>query len=345
MRVLKGLSAVVLSLGLALAILSPAGAQARDSRCAALLQAPESEVKDLRLMTYNALNLKLGKKGKSKIALQEQGDIILAKSPDVLVLQEVASGADLEQFNATYLHGQYQVFFQIGNDSRGFNIGMLVKSSIVQDFDLEYRSHKDLTYQTSPRGPPESVFSRDLPALIGRHKASGQVAFAVLGMHAKSKRPGPGDPLSVKLRTRQMEATQQIVSNLQAEFGLELPIFLMGDFNTDLHSSQETQALFNIMTDTFDLLARPPPAEDRITHSFHPHGQSAIYAQIDGILVTNSALTLVQDVQVVRYTNKDGTVRPLAKTYKEREKQASDHFAIFAVGRIRLSLSKGGTLK
>lgn len=308
-----------------------------NSQCTRLL-APQSlsasrelastEGTALRLMTYNMLEFNVAKKA-TKV-LQVQADIITEQNPDIVVMQEVSSEESLQEFNRSYLNDAYQVFFAGGNDSRGFEIAMLVKKGLNKDFSLEYRSHKHQQFFDQITGVEMPIFSRDAPTLIVKSRESGETKLVLLGVHAKSKRPRDGDPESRWLRTQQMGHLKKLVEGFQTEFGQSTPILLAGDFNTGIHDSPETTEILQIMTDVFDLLARPPPGDDRFTHSFHPRGGKPSYNQIDGILIVKTPKAQIQNANVIRYKDRNGNARPLARNFKDRSTQPSDHFPLVA---------------
>jgi endonuclease/exonuclease/phosphatase family metal-dependent hydrolase len=271
----------------------------------------------------------VGRHSKPFWAISQQAEIIKEIQPDVLVLEEVSSEKDLHFINRELLGDQYQVLFHRGNDLRGFEIGFLVRKGLP--FDFRYVSHRHLTFFDPVTQTEQPVFSRDAPTLIATPKGSPDVAFVVIGQHAKSKRDRAGDPESFMLRAQQMRVLQKLIESYQGKFGEETPIIVAGDFNTDLHNSLETHELFTIMTDVFDLLARPPPSQERITHSYHqPSGGHARYQQLDGILVTKASQVKVHSAQVYRYKDRSGQKLPLPIHFRDRAKQPSDHFPIWA---------------
>lgn len=302
----------------------------------------------IRLMAYNALDFNVSqqtidrhKSGnrpkknkkfqvKSLEAIQAQANIIKETQPDVITLEEVHGEDALKFFSTNFLDNQYEVFFQRGNDSRGFEIGFLVRRDLLQNFDIEFRSHKDIKFLDPISSSEIPVFSRDAPSLLVKPKGSNEVSFVVIGVHSKSKRDRRGDPESFSLRSQQAKTIRSIVEGFQHEFGADTPIIVNGDFNTGVHKSEETIELLQIMTDVFDLLARPPPDEERVTHTYHPSGGRTDYQQLDAILVTTSDRLEIETAQVYRYKDENGRELALPKSYKERQRQPSDHFPVIA---------------
>lgn len=307
-----------------------------------------SQVDDLKFGTFNVLNLefspgkyldnpttgarefKPGTITKDKEHVKEIAQAIQEEDLDMIVLQEVEGYAPLQAFNKKYLGDNYEVFIQKGNDSRGIEIGFLVKKDLP--FKVRMQSHSKRKWVNPNTGEETFIFSRDLPALHIRQKTTSMndpPDMIFMGTHYKSQRASSGDPRSVKKRQRQVEETQTILSDFEKAYP-ETPIFLGGDFNADLHSSSEFKSLFESgdFVDSFDLLKRKPKKEERVTHTFHPRNGDTKYNQLDAILVNEKAASSVQDAKVYRYKDQSGSTKPIPKTYEERKINPSDHFMV-----------------
>ncbi len=269
-------------------------------------------------------------KPKPEWAMRAEGKIILENDLDIVTLAEVENVAALQAFNDHYLEGKYKVFLIEGNDERGIDIAFLVKKDLP--FEVEQRSHKEETWiDPVLGGGPKPLFSRDLTSLVVRAPGKTQPMFVLFGTHYKSKRDRDGrDPESVIMRTAQVSRTAEIMQRYREEFGANVPMMLAGDFNGAVVSEAAYKPLYAAagLTDSFDASPNPPSDKDRITHTYHPKGGAAQYAQMDAVLVSKSLRGAVQSAEVYRYKNDDGTVRPLPKTYEEREKNPSDHFPL-----------------
>lgn len=256
--------------------------------------------------------------------------VLLDMGPDIIVLQEVEDVAVLGRFNSEYLDDGYNSFLIDGNDDRKIDIGFLVKKELP--FDIEHRTHKNETWNNPLyNGAVRPLFSRDLPALIVRARGKARPLFVLFGTHFKSKRSAPGDPESNKFRKVQVERASGIINGYQREFGPDIPILLAGDFNGNLHSEPAFDSLWKIagLIDSFDLLARPPPQRERITHIyFPPDGAPAQAGQIDAILVSPSLRGCVKAAEVYRYTDGEGNKMNLPGSYQEREGNPSDHYPV-----------------
>ena len=268
-------------------------------------------------------------KPKPEWALRAEGKLILENDLDILTLAEVEDIKALEDFNTRFLEGKYRTFLIEGNDERGIDVAFLVKKDLP--FEIEQRSHKGETWNdpTLP-GAPRTLFSRDLTALVVRAPGKSAPLFVLFGTHYKSKRDRPGDPESNIERAAQVQRTAEIMERYRAEFGADVKMMLAGDFNGSVAEEAAYKPLYAAagLTDSFDAAPTSTSAHDRITHTFHPRGGPAHYAQMDAVLVSKSLKGAVQSAKVYRYKNADGTERPLPTTYEEREINPSDHFPL-----------------
>jgi predicted Rossmann-fold nucleotide-binding protein len=307
-------------------------------------------IKQLKIGSYNVENLfdhvgehvpdpanpgKLKKisdaKPKPEWALREEGRIILENDLDILTLAEVEDIQALEDFNTRFLEGKYRTFLIEGNDERGIDIAFLVKKDMP--LEIEQRSHKEETWVDPVLGGgPKPLFSRDLTSLVVRAPGKPQPLFVLFGTHYKSKRDRDGrDPESVIMRTAQVQRTAEVMDRYRKEFGADVPMMIAGDFNGDVAAEAAYKPLFDAagLADSFDAAPVPSSSEERVTHTYHPRGEPAHYAQMDAVLVSQSLRGAVQSAKVYRYKNPDGTERPIPKTYEERELNPSDHFPLF----------------
>lgn len=302
----------------------------------------------IRLSTYNVLNLKqmvgryepdlnTGKrvktkpeKEKSQSQIDGVAEAIKEVSPDIIFLQEVEGETSLENFASHDLQDQWRPLLINGNDSRGIHIGVLVKKSVPLQF--EYESHRDEPFSSENHPDLKRVFSRDFPVLIARAPEGGEPLFILAGVHGKSKRSENNkDPESREIRTAQAERMVEVIKDYQKRFP-KTPILIMGDFNAEVQSEPEYAALrsFNLK-DVLDLTPGALPVGDpgRVTHTFHPNGGSTKASQLDSILVVPPYDDLVKKAEVYRYKNEDGSIKPIPKTYAEREKNPSDHYPLW----------------
>lgn len=296
---------------------------------------------ELSVLSYNTLNLQrttgryLTKNGvrvfeqapKNKPLWQTRwiARIIKDKNPDVLVLQEVEGRQAVYQFNRKHLNNDYEIFYVGGNDQRGINIAILMHKRMP--FKYEIHSHRKLKMKDptpGKEGEEIGYFSRDFPVLIVKDEKENPL-FLVGGVHLKSQRARGDDPNSTALRTAQVENTLEVLEDYQKVYP-DIPMFVAGDFNADLITKPEFASLRSkeFLTDAFDGM----PREERITHSFHPRGGETQYSQLDGIFFRNARKVRAR---VLPYKDpKTRRVKPLPKTWDERNTNPSDHFPIFA---------------
>lgn len=291
-------------------------------------------VQNLRMMEINSLNLFENvryiikdEKGSQQTVWRSEKPVyqteglaagIHSMNSDVVVMVEVESLVALKQFNSSYLRNQYQEFLIEGNDSRGIDVGVLIKNNLP--FEIEMRTNRDLIINGDP------LFSRDLPIVIFKEK-SGQVPtvkFILLLTHYKSKRPTPKDGDGTTKRLAQADYTRLIIEKLQIEYGIETPIFLAGDFNNNVPTAPEFTQLRSLpMIDPLDQF---PPSQ-RFTHFyFNPKGQPEFH-QLDAFLHTETPKITITNALIVPPKDKYGNSLPIPKSYKERESLPSDHMA------------------
>lgn len=309
-----------------------------------------SDIKTLKVMSYNVENLFLskidrtdgyapaepvGKKSKKEKVQQEQETEIKSPealegvarainevNPDIMIAVEVEDLYALETLSKVYLHDHYNAYLIEGNDTRGIDIGFLVKKDLP--FIVEIETHKDFIAKDPVDNKKIKIFSRDLPNLLLRTDINKDPEFIIFGNHAKSKRDRNNDPLSTKLRTAQYEAATEIISSYTTKYPNAF-ILLGGDFNTDVRSSSEVDPLKAIMGSSFDFANQTLAPKDRITHTLHMNGQPAEYSQLDDLMITPNLNSRVISANIYRYKNADGTIKPLPKTFEERAKNPSDH--------------------
>ncbi len=273
--------------------------------------------------------------------LREEGKIILENDLDIVTLAEVEDIQALEDFNRRFLGGAYRTFLIEGNDERGIDIAFLVKKDLP--FDIEQRSHKEEAWVDPVLGgAPRRLFSRDLTSLVVRAPGKSEPLFVLFGTHYKSKRDRDAhDPESVIMRTAQVQRTAEIMERYRKEFGANVPMMIAGDFNGAVAEEAAYTPLFAAagLTDSFDAAPNPPSREERITHTYHPRGGPAHYAQMDAVLVSKSLRAAVQSATVYRYKNPDGSERLIPKTYEERELNPSDHFPLIVLFDFALILA------
>lgn len=307
-----------------------------------------SQEKKLTLSTYNVLNLKTsvgkfepdllsGKRVKTKPegpkseeSIAGVAQAIKEISPDILFLQEVEGEDSLITFAKEKLDNGWRPLYIKGNDSRGIQIGVLVKNSIPLHF--EYESHRDEPFSSNSHPDLKKVFSRDFPVLLAKSPAGGDPLFILCGVHGKSKRgENTLDPESREIRTAQAERMVAIIKSYQQKYP-KSPLLVLGDFNAEVNFEPEYEALRNFnLKDTFDLSPNPLPKGDpgRITHTYHPKDGATKRAQLDSILVAPPFQNLILGTHVYRYKNAEGSEIPLPATYAEREQNPSDHYPVW----------------
>ncbi len=282
----------------------------------------------LRFGTYNLLNL-----FENVINQQAQrwgnARAIEKIDPDFMVGVEIENIHAFQIFSKHYLKGLYEPLLIDGNDSRGIDVGILVKKDLP--IEMEWRSFK--TFSMNSEQP---IFSRDLPVgLVYERDANGirnkYPKFAIIATHYKSKKSKPGQPDTGILRGKQVDATLQVIKKIQQEFSQDLPIILSGDFNNSVHRGPEFQALFNKgFKDTLDLTPKPGTHEERATHYYFSHLGDREANQIDAILILGNQKMKVHESKVIPDTDINGRTLSAPQSFSERQLRPSDHRPIFA---------------
>ena len=301
------------------------------------------EINELKIFEFNVENLFL--RHVSLLRANQQPDkpakelegvarIIKNADPDILVLPEVDSQFALSEFNKRYLNEGYRPLLLEGNDSRGIDIGILIKADLP--FDVEMRSFSD-----AKEADGDPIFSRDLPTWIFREAGSNPKSrplFVVAGTHYKSLRGSKKDPTGEKKRELQAEKSTEILLALDQEFG-GVPIILTGDFNNEIHQSPEFKSLFKAgFEDSLTLTGQKPQPTQAY---FKPDGTPAPQ-QIDSIMLNASfqKLQVLLKAVVLPHLDKDNRPLPFPRTFDERETRASDHvpsMVVLAFQKLRLA--------
>jgi len=297
-------------------------------------QAPRSltEIPELRFGTYNTYNLMQSADGASiKSDLKRHGVAapILEHDLDIVVLQEVENLNAIKSFSEKYLKDRYDVLLSTGNDARGIQVAFLVKKDLP--FRIKLDTHVDARAIYPVTGQETAIFSRDLPAIRlwenSQNPETEDPLVVFYGTHFKSKRDKDGDPESRILRRVQVETAASIIRDDKKKHPSSF-VMLAGDFNGDVRTDPEFEPLRSFMVDAFEAQATTPLDAERITHSFHPHDAPATYSQIDAFFVAPENSALVTETFVHRYKNEAGEIKPVPRSWDERDLNPSDHFPV-----------------
>ncbi len=244
---------------------------------------------------------------------------------DVLVLTEVMNPLVAKEL-AGRLTEKISLFWAAGNDPYGHGIAILLKSDLP--VTAAFETHRHLTWVDPVTSQREPRFIRDAPALILRKKGETAPYLIVIGVHSKSQRSRPGDPRSELMRSSEFEAYVSIIRGYQKRFGDKTKIILAGDLNTDVMTSPEMYILNQVIVSAFDVAKIATREDARVTHTFHPRDGPSARHQIDDIRVLPFLSGIVEKAYVYRYRNEDGSTRPFAETFEERQQQPSDHLPV-----------------
>lgn len=236
--------------------------------------------------------------------------------------------------NTGVLKDRYRSFLFEGNDPRGIDIQIAVRSDL--DVTVEMETLKQARWKDPAERVMAPLFSRDLPILIIRDRQSREVMLVLVGVHAKSQRDRAKDRRSRIWGTAQMDATARVVLGLMKRFGPEVPLILGGDLNRNLldwpemglRVADEMEPLLKVLTEGFGFLGLPP--NQRVTHTYHPRGQSTVMSQLGAMLANEMTLRyLCFGMVLPEFDHKTGELLGVPQSYKERITcYPSDHRAL-----------------
>jgi endonuclease/exonuclease/phosphatase family metal-dependent hydrolase len=259
--------------------------------------APQPALSQLRVATYNVLNLFDGYDNpyksdestapKNRWELAALRATIDALEADVLAVQEVenrrrARGAQCGAQAA--LPGGGELIE--GNDPRGIDVGLLSRFPLVRTI-----SHR--MQPLDAELAPERGIARDF--VVFELAIGPKQRLLVMPLHLKSKRSASGDPQSNKWRKAEALAIADGIRELRKR-GFDMPLVLLGDLN-DTRDSEPLAPLFAKLQDACAGLTD----EQRWTHEY-----SGVKSQIDHVLF-------------------DGALKVLEASVLHQEDAPSDH--------------------
>lgn len=281
-------------------------------------------------------------KNKPENELRSLRQILRENNPDLVAVQEVESKAAGDMLmDAPDLAGKYHFFLIEGNDPRGIDVGIFVKKSLP--FKYKYISHKDLqwTDRWSQGGREQEatmpLFSRDFPVLSLYSEDATEASRPVFAMgvvHSKSKRDRKDrngqviDFESTRWRKAQYVGIRKIMDGYQKRFGEKFPYVIAGDFNAEVQHSDDIEPIRPVTKSAFDIEeGQKDDPEDRGTHAYFPKDGRPEFDQIDDVRVAGTGIRVIE-AQVLDYIDGNGKKIEWPSSYKEREKQGSDHKAV-----------------
>lgn len=309
----------------------------------------------MKICTFNVENFFLsplhqGLGGQIEQRILQPGDTALKRvellgqvfrdiNADIFGLQEIFNEETLTEFNKHFLDDRYLVSLIEGNSDRGINIAYLVKKNLPYRFEhLTHRSRP-----ITPAGQKPLYLSRDLAELRLFDKVSNQLKMIFLCVHLKSKRSDTGSDFGgKKQRKLEFDFVLETYLELKKRFGVEIPIFLMGDFNGVLWREQveeEFSGLFE-RTELIDTLeALQYPTVERTTQFSFNRLKEVLATQFDYLFFPQSLLPLIDAQQsgIYRFKDASGIQIPLPQTSEQRSKLPSDHFPVVASFNTRVN--------
>jgi endonuclease/exonuclease/phosphatase family metal-dependent hydrolase len=265
--------------------------------------------------------LELKTEAVNEIATQMTARVIKDVNADILAVVEAEDRIALTHFNQQLLkpmNAEYSEIMLIdGNDERGIDVGLLVKSGIQIGAVVSHISDKDLQDN-------RPIFSRDCPEYTVRINAS--TSILVLINHFKSK--GYGNPTTSNARRKaQAQRVREIYNQRRAE-GIE-SIAIVGDLN-DTPDSDPLKPLLADGSDLKDISVHPAFVSDGRVGTYKNGAKSG---KIDYLLLSPALFDRVTAGGIFRtgvWGGKNGTLFPHYPEMTESFHAASDHAAIWA---------------
>lgn len=304
----------------------------------------------LHVQTINTFNLILkdqrevehygtGKKPKKDWQLRGMAETINRFKPDVLVMQELENEEQTLSWKNNYFEDDYEFKSSGHTDDRGVLTGFLVRKALLSTYDFEVESHKDEVWSAPEIGViKEPLFRRDLPVLWATHKdgeKKGQRAFAVIGVHLKSKRSYKGDFQSTRLRAEQVTRMIQIADTIQMSQPAGFPLMIAGDFNEDILKESAGKALLQSgYVDTVVSVSKNPTDAELITFSYMHKGK-VTHQKLDGIFIPSSQVGSLEWSMVLTYLDEGLWPLGIPRTIMQKLKMPSDHRPVGVIIKIK----------
>lgn len=252
-----------------------------------------------KLMSYNAqqfYNSGKGKPMKSMASIQALAEAIRLEDPDVIALQEVGDRQLLEEFNRTYLQGNYPniVTGHVTPDSP-MQVAFMSKANMHV---VKSRSHWEEISKTAPYGGKRDFLEATFQTDTGYQ-------FTVYNAHCKSMRGSEATTMPVRLQ-EVTNVAQILRRHFQRE--PEANVFVAGDFNT-LHQSPYGKPVIETLTHIRDDVKEPDLTEVMIkdgksdpTHSGHGFYPDS---KLDYIFVSKPLVKQVRNAYVAGEFNQE----------------------------------------
>lgn len=300
-----------------------------------LLKRPKDENKPVEIVAKGRADwvgwLDLRTEPVDELATTHIAKTIAECNPDILGVVEAENRPLLATFAKAYLKsagGQPydQVMLFDGNDDRGIDVGLLVRSRKRYPV-TDYRTH---IYDTDSEG--RTIFSRDCAEYHIEEVSTGR-SIVVLLNHFKSKGYNDeDDPIGAKQRRRQAQRVRAIYDDLLAR-GFD-QVVVMGDLNDSptLAGGKASSLTPLLNSDLRDISEHPAFTQDVRPGTFGTGGTLA--SKIDYILLSPALYQRVIGGGVNRkgIWRGPGVRNPWAmfSTLKEEQQAASDHALIWA---------------
>jgi endonuclease/exonuclease/phosphatase family metal-dependent hydrolase len=265
--------------------------------------------------------LELKTEAVNEIATQMTAKVIKDVNADILAVVEAEDRIALTHFNQQLLKpldAEYgEIMLIDGNDERGIDVGLLVKSGFQIGAVTSHINDRDLQDN-------RPIFSRDCPEYTVQINDS--TSILILINHFKSK--GYGNPSTSNARRKAQAQRVRDIYDQRRAAGIE-SIAIVGDFN-DTPGSDPLKPLLANGSDLQDISAHPKFVSDGRVGTYKNGTASN---KIDYLLLSPALFDLVKAGGIFRMGVWGGANGELFPHYEEITKPAqaaSDHAAIWA---------------
>lgn len=274
--------------------------------------------------------------------------VILEKSPDILMLCEVGGLESLKNFSSLFLGDTYSPALIEGNSDRNIDIGFLIKKDLPFYFDINSNRHRLLHFlypherenievpDVGKGGKQAShKFSRDVAELHLFVKDKEKPFLVILATHLKSRLDPEGiDPSGFQRRQAELKVLLEIYQEMETRFQGKVPLILTGDLNGNA-SHTDTDLEFHDLykntklKDVAELAGLPP--EKRATYYQVGRNQRSDGKQLDYCFLSPAAQPLFDSTKLDFYRYKDhmGLELDPPTSLEAKLNLPSDHYPIY----------------
>ena len=260
---------------------------------------------------------------------------IMDMDSDFLIVTEIENG--MKSFRVLLEEGlKYSYSGYLAPSNSFQRVGLLVKSDL--DLKVHIRTHINLKALNPITGKEEKVFVRGLPLFFIFDGNTDQLLFAIMGVHFKSRmhryNSHTKDFFSWGKRHIEILEASNIILNFAQEFP-RVPLFVMGDLNTSITSSEFLSWKSLEFTNPFnEHFVDTDNMGDSTYVRFSKAGFLVEHSVLDHVLIFSGRSVDITQAQVYRYKDPEGKVLKLPQSKEDLNENPSDHYPIFVDVRV-----------